>query len=287
MNADDLRTEISRRGLDKSVVKVTKDECTKILKRDLAGISRAPALCFGKELTDLQTTNLSKYEVLPVEPLHDTKGHIKNVWDVLPEVLDEGEKKLFSDSLAYCFGNKDTIRGSDYRLSVIITYQNMKGKCHINVEELLYTLMEIVRLAYMKAEKRSPKYILRLYNICFQHSLCCLTVLGKKRHAISVQKLYGIYYHSLTVHLPEIARIVSPSSFHTENEEQVFSQIKQISLATSSRAPDSMRDNCILRMQVEKQLKASENISKLPLSSCQSKISKFGATIGTNYIIIS
>ena len=39
---------------------------------------------------------------------------------VLPEVLDEKEKELFTSILTSCYGNKDKVKGCDYRLSVIL-----------------------------------------------------------------------------------------------------------------------------------------------------------------------
>lgn len=70
---------------------------------------------------------------------------------------------------------------------------------------------------------------------------------------MSTQKLYGIYYHGL-----KVSRIVSPSSLHTENEEQLFSKINQISLRTSPRSLESIRDNSIIRIQAEQKFIAKE-----------------------------
>ena len=266
------------RGLDRNInKKLNKKDLEELLKNHLAGISRAPALCFGNEFISMEKSHLSEYEVMPIEPLHDSKGHIKNLWDVLPEILDEKEKKLFLDSLDSCYGGKDKIRGSDYRLSTIVVYQIMKGKCHADVEDLLYTLMEMIRLAYLKSDHRSPKVVLRLYNTTFRHIVLMQSVLGKNPKAITREKLYGIYYHSLTTHLPEVSRIIAPSSLHTENEEMIFSKINQISLSTSSRSLESIRDNSILRIQAEQKFKGFQR-SK---SSSSSKISKFGKSVGT------
>ena len=61
--------------------------------------------------------------------------------------------------------------GSDYRLSAIVVYSNMKGKCFKETEMFLQTLMEMTKLAYTKAKHRNQ--------------------------------------HSLISHLPQIARIIS------------------------------------------------------------------------------
>ena len=58
-----------------------------ILKEHLSGTSRAPAMCYGSVCSELSDFNLGSYEISPVEPLHDIKGHIKNLWDLLPHHL--------------------------------------------------------------------------------------------------------------------------------------------------------------------------------------------------------
>lgn len=225
----------------------------------------------------MASLNLEEYEVMPIEPLHDCKGHIKNVWDVLPEILIPKEYKIFQQSLDATYGYKDKIRGSDYRMSTIVVYQAMKNNCRNKIEDLLYTLMEIVRLAYMKSQKRSPKFILRIHNVTFQHAMLCQSVLGNNLKTITKEKLYGIYFHSLTAHLHEVSRIVAPSSLHSENEEQLFSKINQISLGTSSRTLESIRDNSIIRIQEEQKFNMKNARSKT--SSSTSKISMFYKSI--------
>ena len=91
----------------------------------------------------------------------------------------------------------------------------------------------------------------------------------KQSKNITKQKLFGIYFHSLTSHLPEVSRIVSPSSLHSENEERIFSDITAISRMTSSRTPESVRDNAILRLQMEMEFKKHEKYN-----SELSKVSK-------------
>ncbi|XP_057310151.1 uncharacterized protein LOC130648136 [Hydractinia symbiolongicarpus] len=153
----------------------------------------------------------------------------------------------------------------------------MKNNCRNKIEDLLYTLMEIVRLAYMKSQKRSPKFILRIHNVTFQHAMLCQSVLGNNLKTITKEKLYAIYFHSLTAHLPEVSRIVAPSSLHSENEEQLFSKINQISLGTSSRTLESIRDNSIVRIQEEQKFNMKN--ARRKTSSSTSKISMFYKSI--------
>ena len=98
----------------------------------------------------------------------------------------------------------------------------------------------------------------------------------KKPAKISKKKLFGIYFHSLTCHLPEVARIIAPSSLHSENEERMFSDITDISRTTSSRTKTSVRDNAIVRLQMEMEFKRydkyTKEVSKIQKMSNESKL---------------
>ena len=69
----------------------------------MAGVSRKPALSFGVKETMVQL-NLVSFEVSPVEPLHDLKRHIKNMWEILPQVLSNDVKCKFLSQLEVALG---------------------------------------------------------------------------------------------------------------------------------------------------------------------------------------
>lgn len=115
---------------------------------------------------------------------------------------------------------------------------------YFSFQSIMYTLSEISRLAYLPSNERSPKTILRLHNTCFQHACFCVDFFGK---CPKLTKFFGIYYHSLTTHLPEVARIIAPSSLYTESEERIFSAFRGITRSTSSRTGESVRDIGIIR----------------------------------------
>ena len=180
--------------------------------------------------------------------------------------------KLFNNILQGCFGSKDKIRGCDYRLSIIIIYKNLEDKLPEDIKELLLTLIEISQHCYASADSRTPKFILRLHNISFKHALRCVNSLSQQ-NIITKQKLYGIYFHALTAHLPQQSRIVAPSCLHTEDEERLFSSINQIGVATSSRRPGSIRDNNVIRLQAEQNLKVSQ------IDNVETKIEQFSNAV--------
>lgn len=179
--------------------------------------------------------------------MHDIKGHIRNLWELLPNHLTQDLKSIFNDEINIALGDKDQYRGSDYRYSAIIVYQRLKGKCSREIDDLLYTLVEITRLSYQNSLSRTSKSVLRLYNVTFIHATRCVQIFGETP---KIAKIYGIYYHSLTVHLPEVNRIIAPSSLHTESEERIFGSIRGIARSTSQRGAASVRDVGIVRYSV-------------------------------------
>ena len=112
------------------------------------------------------------------------------------------------------------------------------------MQEFLYTLTELCRLAYLPAQKRTPRIVLRAYNITYRHIILCNQLFGKKP---KITKFYGTYFHALTVHLAEVFRIIAPSSLYTESEERIFAIIRAIVKATSNRSKESARDVGLIR----------------------------------------
>ena len=97
----------------------------------------------------------------------------------------------------------------------------------------------------MKSQERSHKTVLRSYNVSYKHALLCRQIFG--RNPEKFKKIYGIYFHALTIHLPEFSRLVAPSSLYCASEERIFSSLRGIGKAVSSRAVDSIRDVGIIR----------------------------------------
>ena len=64
----------------------------------MCGLVRVPSYRFKQPSFNFQKDYMKMYEVSPVAPLHDCKGHIQNLLDELPFILNEGEKIIY---LAY------------------------------------------------------------------------------------------------------------------------------------------------------------------------------------------
>jgi len=94
----------------------TKKEATQMLTAALRGVHHVPTLLLNNP-TQLLELNLQDYTILDCEPLHDMKGHLKNLVDEVPHILNkqlaDDSKKLINTKL------KKEKTAADYRLVAI------------------------------------------------------------------------------------------------------------------------------------------------------------------------
>ena len=69
-----LKKELAERG--KRAIGGTKEELQAIFVGELKGVQRVPALLTDSPVVPPASLGLARYQVLPVEPLHDLKGVI-------------------------------------------------------------------------------------------------------------------------------------------------------------------------------------------------------------------
>ena len=131
----------------------------KLLRHHLKGVQRVPSLfCSTPSINNFHEFHLENYEVSGVELLHDIAGHIKNIIEEIPYHLE---------FLQISLGQKDTKMTCDYRLALIeLTYQ-LRYLINDDILELLITLIEIQRILYLSAEKRTTREVLKLTNVTF------------------------------------------------------------------------------------------------------------------------
>ena len=58
-------------------------------------------------MSDLNDLNLSYYEILPHEPLHDISNHIKNLFNELVHHIPKKMKETVSNTIQKSFNGKD------------------------------------------------------------------------------------------------------------------------------------------------------------------------------------
>lgn len=163
LSRPELEQELAARGIYDGN---TKQDLQRLLDEETHGIQHLPALlvCTNPK-TPLADLNLHKYEILPVEPLHDVSHHIENLLTELPHHLSSKEKKAMQECIASCMGTNDIKRGCDWRETHIMTTSYLQKKKLLSDKPMqaLETLTEIQRILYTSNEDRDPQTILRYY----------------------------------------------------------------------------------------------------------------------------
>ncbi|XP_078621301.1 uncharacterized protein LOC144887775 [Branchiostoma floridae x Branchiostoma japonicum] len=280
MSKEELVKDLSSRGLlDVHEARdMSSKELSMLLKTELHGIKRPPALLFHCPETSLKSLNLEKYEVLPCEPLHDIAHHIQHIFEELPFHVCSDVKNDIKQVYNATLGNKELKRGCDYRVALITLGNVLEGKASPPVMQLITSLLEIQRICYLPAEKRCQREILRLHNQSFIHAICLHQVIPKPKK-LTARVLYGIYFHSLTTHAPTILRIVALSSTHTESEERIFNQLRGIHRTTGcSRYSGQVIGNLMVRSHCENLLNNDKGTTFQPsiVSNSAAKVRQQG-----------
>ncbi|CAC5411120.1 unnamed protein product [Mytilus coruscus] len=200
--------------------------------------------------------NIESYEVMPCEPLHDICNIVQNIITELPHHVENKETKAELENFcSKTIGDKNQIKGSDARhfaiqLAQYVLNEQQHDKISEDTVDLIQVLVEIINIAYSSEEKRSPRQILRLYNLTFLFGVLTKSVIGTPVK-ITTRKLYGCHFHSLVVHLPEVYRIVNTKSILCEQEERSFGSLRRIAETTTNRKPGWIIDNTIIRYNAQ------------------------------------
>ena len=172
MTKAELERECQARGMKTD--KKDKPQLQNQLTNHLHGVQRVPSLMLNHHTQNLEEFQLHQYEVMPVEPLHDIKEHNKNIFTKLPHYLNENELKIFNSTKEYVTESRERLRGCDYRIWAVLLALRMSQKARITVCCLVNALAELSQLCYAPANKRTPRFILRFYNVAFLHAITVL-----------------------------------------------------------------------------------------------------------------
>ena len=254
LKIQELRTELWKRSLSTAGKK--KPQLEKEFDELRRGITNVPALLQGVPEMTLMELCLDSYEVSPVEPLHDLKGHLSNIIEELRVTLT-GEVKEKVDIIVGSVLGKETLRGSDYRKGSILILKTLQEVTpNSPLTTLLSTAVEMTELLYCDPTKRTSQSVLRLHNITFVHAKLCVHLFGKPK-TISSRRMFGRYFHALTNHAPLLNRIISLCLLNTELEERMFGQCKGITRSTSNQHATHIITNILVRLDSEEKRQAS------------------------------
>ena len=120
-------------------------------------------------------------------------------------------------------------------------------------------------------EKRSPRSVLRLYNISFRHGQAIQRLLTPPKE-LTLRKLCGIYYHGAVDHAPLLYRLVCLRSICAELFERYFDRIEDITRKTWNKHIEDLVPNAFLHIQAEDAM-AVETNSLTALANQEKEIS--------------
>ena len=264
---DQLKQELRARGCYEFGKR--KDNLVCSLKEILKGV-RVPSLLLQNPTQALEEISLKDYTIMDCEPLHDLKGHLSNLFEELPKLLDATLAQDVSAVLHADLGTKETKRGGDYRLTLVHVLALLKRRTPpAPILQLIKTALDISELLYAEDAKRSPKCILRLYNTTWLHFELCSELLSSTS-TVSHRRMFGVYLHSITFHAPQQYEIVNLKSTNTEHEERLFGQAKDMVHKATNRQPHNVIPNILLRLQAKQ--KRGDMYSSY--YACSSRISK-------------
>ena len=255
LKIQELRMELEKRGL--STARKRKPELERNFDELRRGIVNVPALLQGAPETPLVDLCLDKYEISPVEPLHDLKGHLSNLIDELRVALTGKVKEKVEVIVSSVLG-KETLRGSDYRKGAILILEALQDLTPTSsLTTMLATAVEMTELLYCDPTKRTSQSVLRLHNIAFVNAKLCFDHFHNPK-TMSSRRMFGRYFHALTTHSPLLNRIIAPRLLNTEMEERMFGQCKAITRNTSNQHTNDIITNILVRIPYEDKSVAAE-----------------------------
>ena len=252
LKLDDLQSELEAR-LVFVHDKMPKAELQQLLDQILKGVAQVPALLLTNPTQELSSLNLERYEVVASEPLHDIKGHAINLITELPNILPPGETKAKCTHLINSCLAKEKKSGADLRRVVIQLYLLMKDlDCSSRILVLLQSFIKIGEIAYSCYDKRCPRQVLQLYNMCWLHMELCID-LFRAPEKIRKSKMFGHYLHAITAHMPTQLELACLRSLNTESQERLFGQARSIAETCTNHHPDNVIPQIMLRLQAKQE----------------------------------
>ena len=270
LKVEDLRQELKSRRVDAHGNKKELQERLTDLQR---GASRVPALLFGSQQQSLDELNLQDYEVLFFEPLHTCLNHIANILTELPLHMTDVDALLLFKEITNLTLKKDKLRATDYRRAILKVSIALSNKNLLKEDEkdILLLFCEMMGIYYENDGKRSPRSVLRLYNISFRHGQAIQRLLTPPKE-LTLRKLCGIYYHGSVDHAPLLYRLVCLRSICAELFERYFDRIEDITRKTWNKHIEDLVPNAYLHIQAEDAM-AVETNSLATLANQEKEIS--------------
>ncbi len=282
LKVQELRQELRARGHSTIGLKA---ELQRDLEGILKGVQRVPTLLVLNLHQSLSALNLSQYETLDCEPLHDLKGHIGHLLDEIPYLLPSTLKPQ-CDLIIEATVPKQKVSGACFRVALLKIYLWLLSSEGVDrkVIMLVQSAVNMSKLLYLPDSSRTPKAILNLHNSTWLHHELCQELITN-RHGQTLQRLFGVYLHDLMVHAPRQYELVCLRSTNSENQERLFSQLKHISLRATNRKTENVLPTILLSMQAKQKTLTQTDCLKhqdTMVSTVSAKLPKFKGTTISN-----
>lgn len=270
LKKEEIINELDYRKIE--IIKEDKPSLQQELTELLHGICRPPALMLNNPSTSASEHHIAHYEIMQCEPLHDITNVVQNVLTELPHHVEDPETKLALEKFTTkAIGDKNQLKGSDARciaikLEKLVHSLFLDDKISNDIVKMVSSMVEIIHIAYSPEEKRSPRQVLRLFNITFLFGVLAKSVIANPVK-MTQRKFYGNHFHSIVTHLAETYRIMNTKSVLTEDEERSFGLLRRISETTSNRKPGDVIDNAIIRYNCQSQ--ADDRLDSLKKQECE------------------
>ena len=197
LKAGDLVEELHSREVKFSTNQKVKD-LQAIFESEMHGIQRLPALLFYNPLTPLSDLNLTDYEILANEPLHDISNHIKNIQDEIPYHVPRNIKTKVKEVIKKSYQDKAAKNAADHRRSLLlITNWFQQNLSDHYTTKILESFTEIQEILYLPDKERSLQSVFRLTITTFIHSMLLKIYIDGN----VLQILKGNFLEFTTMHL--------------------------------------------------------------------------------------
>ncbi|CAC5403196.1 unnamed protein product [Mytilus coruscus] len=181
LKKEEIINELDHRKIE--IMKEDKPSLQQKLTELLHGICRPPALMLNDPSISASENHIAHYEIMHCEPLHDITNVVQNVLSELPHHVEDPETKMALEKFtSKAIGDKNQLKGSDARciaikLEKLVHPLFLDGKISYDIVKMVSSMVEIIHIAYSPEEKRSPRQVLRLFNITFLFGVLAKSVI--------------------------------------------------------------------------------------------------------------
>ena len=187
---------------------------------------------------------------------HVCLNQIANILTELPLHMTDVDALLLFKEITMLALKKEKLHATYYRramLKVTIALAN-KNLLQNNQREILLLFCEMMGMYYENDERRSPRSVLRLYNISFRQAQAVQRQLIPTKE-LTLRKMCGIYNH----HALLLYRLACLRSICAELFERYFERIEDITRKTWNKHIKDLVPNAFLHIQAEDSMAAETN----------------------------